>query len=106
MLKQTYESAPSTTGEVSRTAGGSRIAGGSPIAWLLRGVRRCYSLLLLLLLWEVLAIVVGDSLFLPRLSAVLATEWRLLLSGELVRDITISLSRALGFCPGLRDRGA
>ena len=94
MLKQTYESAPTTTSEASRTAGGGR-AGGSPLAWLLQGVRRCYSLLLLLLLWEVLAILVGDALFLPRLSAVLATEWRLLLSGELVRDITISLSRAL-----------
>ena len=95
MLKQTYDRAPSSTSELSRTAGGSRGARRSPIAWLLQGLRRCYSLLLLLLLWEVLAILVGDSLFLPRLSAVLVTEWRLLLNGELVRDITISLSRAL-----------
>jgi NitT/TauT family transport system permease protein len=56
---------------------------------------RVYSTIGLLVLWEVLALLVNDSLFLPRLSDVLVTTWDNLRSGELVGDIAISTFRCL-----------
>jgi ABC-type nitrate/sulfonate/bicarbonate transport system permease component len=56
---------------------------------------RLYPVGLALLAWEGLALLVGDPLFLPRVSAVMATFWSLLASGQLLDDIAASLSRAL-----------
>jgi NitT/TauT family transport system permease protein len=58
--------------------------------------RKIYSVVLVLITWELLAIVIHDPLFLPRLSAVLDTIWNLAASGQLMADIQASLSRALG----------
>jgi NitT/TauT family transport system permease protein len=58
--------------------------------------RKLYSVLLLLIAWEVLAIVINDPLFLPRFSAVLATVYHLASTGQLFGDIQASLTRALG----------
>lgn len=66
-----------------------------PFAFLER-FRRIYSVLLVIVTWELLAIIIHDPLFLPRLSAVFETMWRLTLSGQLVADVQASLSRALG----------
>ncbi len=95
MLKQTYDRPSSSASGIHGAAAGHAGALGVPLAWLIGALRRSYPLLIVLLLWELLAIAIGDSLFLPRLSSVLAAEWRLLLGGELVRDIGISLTRAL-----------
>jgi ABC-type nitrate/sulfonate/bicarbonate transport system permease component len=56
---------------------------------------RIYSMIGLLIFWEVLAIVINDPLFLPRLSDVLRTSWEHLRSGELVGDIAISTFRCV-----------
>lgn len=56
---------------------------------------RVYSMIGLLILWEVLALIVNDPLFLPPLSQVIATTWDHLRSGELVGDIAISTFRCL-----------
>lgn len=56
---------------------------------------RIYSIVGLLVVWELLAMVVHDPLFLPRLSEVLATTWEHLRSGELIDDIAISTFRCL-----------
>jgi NitT/TauT family transport system permease protein len=56
---------------------------------------RVYSIILLLVLWEVLALIVHNELFLPRLSDVLITMWQHLRSGELVGDIAISTFRCV-----------
>jgi NitT/TauT family transport system permease protein len=72
-----------------------RPGGLRALAWAGRGLGQIYSVLLLLLLWEGLALLIQDPLFLPRFTAVLGTEWALLRSGELVRDISVSMSRAL-----------
>jgi NitT/TauT family transport system permease protein len=89
------QASPGTSAVGGKTGNAARAIFGWLRTGVVRGVHKCYPILLLLLLWEVAAMVVGDSLFLPRLSAVMATEWRLLLSGELVRDISISMQRAL-----------
>ncbi len=70
----------------------------SLVSWMVRltpRVRRIYSAILFLAGWEALAVVVGDSLFLPRLSKVLETIWTMLLSGQLVADAQVSLYRSL-----------
>jgi len=59
------------------------------------GLRRIYSAVLVLVAWEILAIAIGDSLFLPRLSKVLGTIWAMLVSGQLAADSTVSLYRSL-----------
>ncbi|HEY7244019.1 MAG TPA: ABC transporter permease [Xanthobacteraceae bacterium] len=56
---------------------------------------RAYSMIGLLVLWEILAIIVNDPLFLPRLSDVLRTTWENLQSGELIGDIGISTLRCV-----------
>jgi ABC-type nitrate/sulfonate/bicarbonate transport system permease component len=67
---------------------------------------RVYSIIGLLVLWEIFAVVVNNALFLPRLSDVLITMWEHLRSGELVGDIAISTFRcvsgfALAFIVGV-----
>jgi ABC-type nitrate/sulfonate/bicarbonate transport system permease component len=67
---------------------------------------RVYSIIGLLALWEILALIIHDPLFLPRLSDVLATMWQLLRTGELIGDIAISTFRcvsgfALAFIVGV-----
>jgi NitT/TauT family transport system permease protein len=61
-----------------------------------RAFRRTYSVLLVLVLWEVIALVVNDPLILPRLSSVLQTMATLLQRGVLLNDIAVSMQRALG----------
>ena len=56
---------------------------------------RIYSTIGLLVLWEVLALLVNDPLFLPPLSDVLATTWDQFKSGELIGDIGISTFRCV-----------
>jgi NitT/TauT family transport system permease protein len=63
---------------------------------LLDRFRKFYSVVLVLAGWELLAIVIHDPLFLPRLSSVLETVWSLAARGVLLEDIQASLSRALG----------
>jgi NitT/TauT family transport system permease protein len=62
---------------------------------LLHRFRRLYSIIILLILWEVVALVIHNELFLPRLSAVLATTWANLMNGVLLTDIGISMFRCL-----------
>jgi ABC-type nitrate/sulfonate/bicarbonate transport system permease component len=65
-------------------------------------VNRGYSIIGLLILWEILALVIHDSLFLPRLSDVARTTWEHLKSGELVGDIMVSTFRCVsGFALAL-----
>ena len=66
-----------------------------PAAIMLR-FRRIYSLILVLVVWEGLALAIHDSLFLPRPTAVVAALFGLAASGVLLADICASLSRALG----------
>lgn len=56
---------------------------------------RTYSIISLLVFWEVLAIIVHNELFLPRLSDVAITIWEHLRSGELIGDIAISTFRCV-----------
>lgn len=58
--------------------------------------RKLYSVILVLIAWELIAIAINDPLFLPRLSTVFVTLWSLAENGQLVSDIQASLSRALG----------
>lgn len=75
----------------------------STVVHLITGrVSRIYSTVALLIFWELLALVVNDPLFLPRLSEVLATTWEHLRSGELLGDVAISTFRCLsGFALAL-----
>jgi NitT/TauT family transport system permease protein len=61
-----------------------------------RRFRKIYSVLLVLIAWELAAIAIHDSLFLPRPTAVVATLWSQAASGQLLADVQASLSRALG----------
>ena len=56
---------------------------------------RTYSIIGLLVLWEVLALAINNPLFLPPLSEVLVTTWEHLKSGELLSDIAISTFRCV-----------
>ena len=58
--------------------------------------RKLYSVFLVLIAWELLALVINDSLFLPRLSAVLGALLNLASAGQLFEDIRVSLARVLG----------
>lgn len=58
-------------------------------------LRRAYSIVLLLLLWEVLANIVAKPLFLPSLSSVIGDLANLVLSGEVAEHIAMSMFRAL-----------
>jgi len=62
---------------------------------LARRFRRVYSIVVLLVLWELAALVIQNPLFLPRLSAVLDTTWANFLNGVLVTDIGVSMFRCL-----------
>lgn len=62
---------------------------------LLYRFRRVYSIIVLLVLWELAALVIQNPLFLPRLSAVLDTTWANFLDGVLVTDIGVSVFRCL-----------
>jgi len=65
-------------------------------------LRRVYSLIGLVVLWEVLARFIENPLFLPRVSVVFGTIWANFVSGDLVRDIGASSFRALtGFALAL-----
>src|SRR5262249_19765356 len=75
----------------------------APAARVLRGAlailhrfRKLYSVVLVLLGWELLAIAIHNPLFLPRLSVVLETIYALASTGQLFTDIQASLTRALG----------
>jgi ABC-type nitrate/sulfonate/bicarbonate transport system permease component len=67
----------------------------SPLSAITARLSRIYSIIGLLVVWELAAIIVHDPLFLPRLSEVLATTWEHLRSGELLDDIAISTFRCL-----------
>ena len=56
---------------------------------------RAYSMIVLLVLWELIALLIENPLFLPRLSEVLETIWTNLANGELVSDIGASMFRCL-----------
>ncbi len=56
---------------------------------------RVYSLIVLLILWELIALIIENSLFLPRFSAVLSVTWANAAKGELVTDIGASMFRCL-----------
>src|SRR5262249_55196736 len=56
---------------------------------------RTYSIIGLLVFWELLAIIINTELLLPRLSAVGITIWDHLRTGELVGDIAISTFRCV-----------
>ena len=62
---------------------------------LLYRFRRVYSIIILLLLWELVALAIHNPLFLPRLSAVLETTWANFMNGVLLTDIGISMFRCL-----------
>jgi NitT/TauT family transport system permease protein len=57
--------------------------------------RRVYSIVVLLVLWELIALVIQNPLFLPRLSAVLDTTWANFANGVLLTDIGVSMFRCL-----------
>ena len=57
--------------------------------------RRIYSMVILLVLWEAVALAINNPLFLPRLTAVLDTTWANLVNGVLLTDIGISMFRCL-----------
>jgi NitT/TauT family transport system permease protein len=74
------------------------ISSGAAVALFTRGATlfsRVYSLIILLVLWEVIALLINNALFLPRLSEVLQTIWANLLNGELIGDIKASMFRCL-----------
>lgn len=55
----------------------------------------------LFLLWSVAALVVGNTVFLPSPLQVFRTLYKMLLSGELGRDVAVSVARVLlGFATG------
>jgi ABC-type nitrate/sulfonate/bicarbonate transport system permease component len=58
--------------------------------------RRVYSLLAVMILWEIAAFVINDALLLPRLSDVIVTLGAMLVHGPLLADAGISLVRVLG----------
>jgi NitT/TauT family transport system permease protein len=58
-------------------------------------LRRFYSMVALLIAWELLALAINNPLFLPRLSAVVVTTWVNLVSGTLPKDIVVSTFRCL-----------
>lgn len=57
---------------------------------------RVYSLMAVMILWEVSALVINDALLLPRLSGVLVTLGTMLVHGSLLADAGVSLLRVLG----------
>lgn len=57
--------------------------------------RRVYSIVLVLLAWEVFAFAINDPLFLPSFIAVLKKAWSMLQSGQLIVDASASLQRSL-----------
>lgn len=58
-------------------------------------LRKWYSVLLMAVLWEALARIIGDALFLPTLSSVIVKFWEMLATGMLTRHVSASLGRAL-----------
>lgn len=56
---------------------------------------RVYSVLILLVAWELIALALNNPLFLPRLSAIIATEIEMAQKGTLLQDFTVSLQRAI-----------
>lgn len=58
--------------------------------------RKLYSVGLVLVSWELLAVLISDPLILPRLTAVLSALYSLASSGQLFLDIYASLTRVLG----------
>jgi ABC-type nitrate/sulfonate/bicarbonate transport system permease component len=77
-------------------ADGARTTGPVVRLGITRRVRKLGSVVLLLVLWEVAAFAINDSLFLPSVDEVVRTLWRMTLSGELAADAGMSLLRALG----------
>lgn len=57
--------------------------------------RRVYSVVLVLLAWEVFAFAIHDPLLLPGFLAVVAKAWSMLQTGQLVVDANASLQRSL-----------
>jgi ABC-type nitrate/sulfonate/bicarbonate transport system permease component len=83
-----------------------RSSGPGPVAAVLKRVsgvlRRFYSMIILLVAWQLVAMVIADPLFLPRLSTVLQTIWTNAVNGQLETDIAASLFRCLtGFALAL-----
>lgn len=74
-----------------------------PVKYYIYSSKRLLGIVFLLVLWELLPRMnVVDKNFLPPFSVVLATFWKILLSGELVGHIYVSLKRSVaGFCLGL-----
>ena len=58
-------------------------------------VRRYYSVILVLVAWEVVARIIGNKVFLPTLSSVLVVLGQLVMSGDLVSHTAISTFRAM-----------
>jgi NitT/TauT family transport system permease protein len=80
---------------VARSAASKRSLWLGQALWLLHRFRKVYSILLVVIAWELSAIAINDPLFLPRLSVVFETIWKLSMSGLLLTDIRVSLSRSL-----------
>ena len=88
----------SQTKDEAVAGGQAVISGGGMVGLLNRGaslLSRTYSLIVLLVLWEIVALVIDNALFLPRLTEVLQTVWVNLVNGELLSDIKASLIRCL-----------
>jgi NitT/TauT family transport system permease protein len=69
--------------------------GAGPWQWAGRALARSYSIVVVLLLWEVLARALDNVLFLPGIGAVLNALGELARSGELSTDLASSTWRAL-----------
>jgi NitT/TauT family transport system permease protein len=69
-----------------------------------RSFQAAIAIILFLLLWEVVGQlgIIGRGLFLPPFSVVMASLWELAITGDLWKNASVSLSRALfGFALGL-----
>lgn len=65
------------------------------LKWARRANNRASSIILLVLLWELVARSMNNTLFLPPFSEVVYATWKALLSGELLEHIGVSMVRAL-----------
>ena len=75
----------------SRRWAWSRVKGN----WGIGRLKQYYSLVLILVMWEALGRLIGDPLFLPTLTEVLAKYAELAGNGEIFKHLQISLIRAL-----------
>jgi NitT/TauT family transport system permease protein len=95
-VTQTLDAAPEPVPEADPVAPLPAAAPRWRFTAVLRRFRKLFSVVLVLVAWEGIAVAFHDPLFLPSPTAVVTTLWELAASGDLFSDIEVSLTRTLG----------